>query len=112
MPIAQINGNPKLKALIQKVAREAPYRTWRSAQGSKIDARFVKRDGSKITLKDKKGKEIVLTALQLAPGSRNIVRKYEEARKAKRTYQMGDYLYVKVKKANTENRTIDLILVE
>ena len=72
-----------MKTIIQKVAREAPYRTWRSAQGTKIDARFVKRDGSKITLKDKKGKEIILTAIQLAPGSRNIVRKYEEARKAK-----------------------------
>ena len=59
-PIAQINGNPKLKALIQKVAKEAPYRTWRSAQGSQIDARFVKRDGSKITLKDKKGKRLCL----------------------------------------------------
>ena len=35
-----------------------------------------------------------------------------KGRKSKRTYQMGDYLYVKVKKANTENRTIDLILVE
>lgn len=83
VPITQIPGHAKLKALIQKVAREAPYRTWRSSQGSKIDARFVKRDGSKITLKDKKGKELVLTAIQLAPGSRNIVRKYEEARKAK-----------------------------
>ena len=70
--------------LIKKVAREAPYRSWRSVQGSEIDARFVKRDGSKITLRDKKGKEIVLAALQLAPDSRNIVRKYEEARKAKR----------------------------
>jgi ribonuclease R len=35
-----------------------------------------------------------------------------KGRKSKRTYQMGDYLHVKVKKANTENRTIDLILVE
>ena len=92
VPVAQINGNPKLKALIQKVAKEAPYRTWRSAQGSKIDARFVKRDGSKITLKDKKGKEIVLTALQLAPGSRNIVKKYEEARKAKRPDPEARYI--------------------
>ena len=92
VPVAQINRNPKLKALIQKVAKEAPYRTWRSAQGSKIDARFVKRDGSKITLKDKKGKEIVLTALQLAPGSRNIIRKYEEARKAKRPDPEARYI--------------------
>ena len=92
MPVEQINGNAKLKTIIQKVAREAPYRTWRSAQGTKIDARFVKRDGSKITLKDKKGKDIVLTAIQLAPGSRNIVRKYEEARKAKRPDPEARYI--------------------
>ena len=84
VPIAQIQKHEKLKTLIQKVTREAPYRTWRSAQGSEMDARFIKREGSKITLKDKQGKEIVLTAIQLAPGSRNIVRKYEEARAAKR----------------------------
>ena len=107
VPVAQINGNPKLKALIQKVAKEAPYRTWRSAQGSKIDARFVKRDGSKITLKDKKGKEIVLTALQLAPGSRNIVRKYEEARKAKRPDPEARYILflLRAKGYNAWNRT-------
>lgn len=84
VPIDQINAHAKLRELIKKVAREAPYRSWRSVQGSEIDACFVKRDGSKITLRDKKGKEIVLAALQLAPDSRNIVRKYEEARKAKR----------------------------
>ena len=110
VPVAQINGNPKLKALIQKVAKEAPYRTWRSAQGSKIDARFVKRDGSKITLKDKKGKEIVLTALQLAPGSRNIVRKYEEARKAKRPDPEARYIIflLRTKGFNSWNRTIQV----
>ena len=69
VPIAQIQKHEKLKTLIQKVTREAPYRTWRSAQGSEMDARFIKREGSKITLKDKEGKEIVLTAIQLAPGS-------------------------------------------
>ena len=84
VPTAQISGHAKLKSLIQKVAREAPYRIWRSAQGSPMEARFVKREGSNITLKDKKGKEIKLTAIQLAPGSRNVIRKYEEARKAKR----------------------------
>ncbi len=84
VPTAQISGHAKLKTLIQKVAREAPYRIWRSAQGSPMEARFVKREGSNITLKDKKGKEIKLTAIQLAPGSRNVIRKYEEARKAKR----------------------------
>ena len=110
VPVAQINGNTKLKALIQKVAKEAPYRTWRSAQGSKIDARFVKRDGSKITLKDKKGKEIVLTALQLAPGSRNIVRKYEEARKAKRPDPEARYIIflLRTKGFNAWSRTVQV----
>ena len=110
VPVAQINGNPKLKALIQKVAKEAPYRTWRSAQGSKIDARFVKRDGSKITLKDKKGKDIVLTAIQLAPGSRNIVRKYEEARKAKRPDPEARYIIflLRTKGFNAWNRTVQV----
>ncbi|MEJ6622401.1 MAG: hypothetical protein QNL93_10670 [Opitutae bacterium] len=81
--IDQIQSHTKLKGLIQKLAKEAPYRTWRSAQGSKIDARFVKREGSDIVLRDKKGKDIKLKAIQLATGSRNIIHKYEEARKAK-----------------------------
>ena len=34
----------------------------------------------------------MLTALQLAPGSRNIVRKYEEARKAKRPDPEARYI--------------------
>jgi hypothetical protein len=110
VPITQIPGHAKLKALIQKVAREAPYRTWRSSQGSKIDARFVKRDGSKITLKDKKGKEIVLTAIQLAPGSRNIVRKYEEARKAKRPDPEARYIIflLRNKGFNAWSRTVQV----
>ncbi len=90
--VAQISSHSKLKSIIQKVAKEAPYRTWRSAQGSEIDARFLKRDGSKILLKDKKGKEITLTAIQLAPGSRNIIRKYEEARAAKRPDPEARYI--------------------
>ena len=110
VPVEQINGNAKLKTIIQKVAREAPYRTWHSAQGTKIDARFVKRDGSKITLKDKKGKDIVLTAIQLAPGSRNIVRKYEEARKAKRPDPEARYIIflLRTKGFNAWNRTVQV----
>ena len=33
-------------------------------------------------------------------------------KRTKRTYQLGDYLYVKVKRALPEERTIDLILIE
>ena len=110
VPVGQIASHPKLKTVIQKVAKEAPFRTWRSAQGSKIDARFVKRDGSKITLKDKSGKEIVLTALQLAAGSRNIVRKYEEARAAKRPYPEARYIIflLRTKGFNAWSRTTQL----
>ena len=84
IPTPKIQGHAQLKGMIQKLVKEAPYRTWRSTQGSKIDARFIKREASNITLKDKTGKEIKLNALQLAPGSREIIRKYEEARAAKR----------------------------
>lgn len=110
VPVGQIASHPKLKTVIQKVAKEAPFRTWRSAQGSKIDARFVMRDGSKITLKDKGGKEIVLTALQLAPGSRNIVRKYEEARAAKRPDPEARYVIflLRTKGFNAWGRTAQL----
>ena len=110
VPVDQIASHPKLKTVIQKVTKEAPFRTWRSAQGSKIDARFVRRDGSKITLKDKGGKEIVLTALQLAPGSRNIVRKYEEARVAKRPDPEARYIIflLRTKGFNAWRRTAQL----
>ncbi|SVD26647.1 uncharacterized protein METZ01_LOCUS379501, partial [marine metagenome] len=42
---AEISKNPKLQNLAKMLAREAPYRTWRSTQGSKMDARFIKREG-------------------------------------------------------------------
>ncbi|MBC8350142.1 MAG: hypothetical protein O3A82_04280 [Verrucomicrobia bacterium] len=81
---SEISNNPKLQKLVKMLAKEAPYRSWQSAKGSKMDAQFIKRDGSTITLKDKKGKILRFPALQLSPASRQIVRKYEEARKANR----------------------------
>ena len=84
VPTGKISGHAEFKALVREVVREAPYRWWTSSQGSRMEARFVKREGSNVTLKDKKGKEIKLTAIQLSPGSRNVIRKYEEARQAKR----------------------------
>ena len=83
IPTAQIKSHVRLKDIVQKLVKEAPYRTWRSAQGSKMDARFIKREGSNIVLRDKKGKDIKLNAIQLDPGSRSIIYKYEKARKAK-----------------------------
>ena len=110
VPVVQIGSHAKLKALIQKVAKEAPYRTWRSAQGSEIDARFIKRVGSNITLKDKKGKEIVLKANQLAAGSARVVRKYEEARNAKRPDPEARYIIflLRTKGFNSWNRTVQV----
>ena len=92
VPTAQIAGHAKLKTLIQKVAKEAPYRIWRSAKGSKIEARFIKREGINVTLKDKKGKDIKVATIQLARGSQSMVRKYEEARKAKRPDPEARYI--------------------
>ena len=92
VPTAQIAGHAKLKTLIQKVAREAPYRIWRSTKGSKIEARFIKREGINVTLKDKKGKEIKVSTIQLARGSQSMVRQYEEARKAKRPDPEARYI--------------------
>jgi len=80
VPTGQISGHSKLKALIQKVVRDAPYRTWLSSKGSRIEARFIKRDGSNLTLKSREGKEYKLTMLDLAPGSRNVIVKYAAAK--------------------------------
>ena len=94
VPTGQITGHAKLKTLIQKVARDAPYRIWRSSSGSEIEARFVKRDGSNIVLKDKKGKEIKLTAIQLAPSSRNVIVKYAAAKEINPNLAFPEARYV------------------
>ncbi|MBT3666600.1 MAG: hypothetical protein HN548_03905 [Opitutae bacterium] len=88
----QIPSHPKFKGVIQQLVKDAPYRTWRSSQGTKIEARFIKREGSEITLNDKKGKVIKLPALQLDSSSRKIIYKYEEARKAKRPAPEARYV--------------------
>lgn len=81
---AEVSKSPKFQNLIKTVAKEAPYRTWISSSGSKIEARFVKREGINVLLKDKKGKDWKLTTTQLSKASQQIARKYEDARKAKR----------------------------
>ena len=110
VPTAQITGHAKLKTLIQKVAKDAPYRIWRSAKGSKIEARFIKREGTNITLRDKKGKDIKVGAIQLARGSQNMIRKYEEARKAKRPDPEARYIIflLRTKGFNAWSRTVQL----
>jgi hypothetical protein len=110
VPTAQIAGHAKLKTLIQKVAKDAPYRIWRSAKGSKIEARFIKREGTNITLRDKKGKDIKVGAIQLARGSQNMIRKYEEARKAKRPDPEARYIIflLRTKGFNAWSRTVQL----
>jgi hypothetical protein len=110
VPTAQIAGHAKLKTLIQKVAKDAPYRIWRSAKGSKIEARFIKREGTNITLRDKKVKDIKVGAIQLARGSQNMIRKYEEARKAKRPDPEARYIIflLRTKGFNAWSRTVQL----
>lgn len=110
VPTAQIAGHAKLKTLIQKVAKDATYRIWRSAKGSKIEARFIKREGTNITLRDKKGKDIKVGAIQLARGSQNMIRKYEEARKAKRPDPEARYIIflLRTKGFNAWSRTVQL----
>ena len=110
VPTAQIAGHAKLKTLIQKVAKDAPYRIWRSAKGSKIEARFIKREWTNITLRDKKGKDIKVGAIQLARGSQNMIRKYEEARKAKRPDPEARYIIflLRTKGFNAWSRTVQL----
>ena len=80
---ALVVRDTRFQNLIKKVAREAPYRFWVSTKGTQLDARFVKREGINLTLKDKKGKEWKLTTTQLSKASQRIARKYEDARKAK-----------------------------
>ena len=81
-----------MKTLIQKVTRDAPYRTWRSAQGSEMDARFIKREGSKITLKDKQEGDCT-DGDSIGSGVALNMRKYEEARAAKRPIQRPVMLF-------------------
>lgn len=81
---AAIPKDTKLQNLVKALAKEAPYRTWYSAQGTPMDARYVKREGPIIYLKNKKGKELKVPSLQLSKASQQIAAKYEIARKAKR----------------------------
>ena len=81
---AEVSKSAKFQNLIKTVAKEAPYRTWISSTGSKMEARFVKREVSMITLVDKKGKTLKVPSIKLSAASRQIVRKYEDARKAKK----------------------------
>ena len=79
-----IAKDPKFQNLVKALAKEAPYRTWVSAQGTPMDARYVKREGPIIYLRNKKGVEMKVPSLQLSKASQQIAAKYEIARKAKR----------------------------
>ena len=79
-----IPKDPKLQNLVKALAKEAPYRTWFSAQGTPMDARYLKREGPMIYLKDKNGRELKFSSLKLSKASQQIAAKYEIARKAKR----------------------------
>lgn len=79
-----IAKDPKFQNLVKALTKEAPYRTWVSAQGTPMDARYVKREGPIIYLRNKKGVEMKVPSLQLSKASQQIAAKYEIARKAKR----------------------------
>jgi hypothetical protein len=81
---AAIPKDQKLQNLVKALKKEAPYRTWFSAQGTPMDARYLKRDGPMIYLKDKGGRELKFSSLKLSKASQQIAAKYELARKAKR----------------------------
>ena len=55
---AAIPKDLKLQNLVKALVKEAPYRTWFSSQGTPMDARYVKREGPIIYLKDKKGSSL------------------------------------------------------
>jgi hypothetical protein len=81
---AAIPKDQKLQNLVKALKKEAPYRTWFSAQGTPMDARYLKREGPMIYLKDKDGRELKFSSLKLSKASQQIAAKYELARKAKR----------------------------
>jgi hypothetical protein len=81
---AAIPKDQKLQNLVKALKKEAPYRTWFSSQGTPMDARYLKREGPMIYLKDKEGRELKFSSLKLSKASQQIAAKYELARKAKR----------------------------
>ncbi len=78
----EIPKHKKWLALVQRLAKDAPFRTWYSTAGTTIDAKFLKRDGSTILLRKKDGKEMPVQAAQLKPRSKSVVRFIEASREA------------------------------
>lgn len=89
---AEIAKHQDLKNLVRQVAREAPFRTWRSKDGQKLDAAFVKTQGASIILKDKKGKQFPVSRFVLSPASVAAALNIEQARKNKRPEPTTRYL--------------------
>lgn len=70
----------KTLAELQPVARNAAQelqktlRTWTDATGNfKVEARFVRRHGDKVTLKTGAGREITLPIVKLSDDDRNLL---------------------------------------
>ncbi len=78
----EIPKHKKWLALVQRVAKEAPFRTWWSTAGSTIEATFVKREGSIVILRKRDGKEMPVQTTQLKPRSKSVIRHIEVIRKA------------------------------
>ncbi len=88
----EITKHKQWLSLVQKLGKEASFRTWWSKAGTTIDAKFIKRDGSIVILAKKGGEQLRVPAAQLKPRSIGIVRQIEAARAAKRPDPVARYV--------------------
>ena len=88
----EITKHKQWLGLVQKLSKEASFRTWWSKAGTTIDAKFVKREGGTVILRKKGGEELKVPAAQLKPRSVGIVRQIEAARAGKRPDPVARYV--------------------
>ncbi|MBL63382.1 MAG: hypothetical protein CMI30_08220 [Opitutae bacterium] len=88
----EISKNKRWLDLVQRLSKDAPFRTWWSKVGTKIDAKFIKREGGTVFLHKKAGGDLKVPAAQLQPRSVAVVRQIESARAAKRPDPVARYV--------------------
>ena len=79
----EIAKSKKWLDTVKQVARDAPFRTWWSTAGSKIDAKFIKRDVGMVFLRKKGGGDLQVPASQLKERSKSVIRQIEKIRDRK-----------------------------
>ena len=89
---AEIPKHQGLKNFVRKIASEAPFRFWRAKDGRKLEAAFVKNQGTAFILRDKKGNQFPVSRFQLSYASVAAGLKIEQARKDKRPEPTTRYL--------------------